>query len=303
MANLYALKKFDLNLLVIFECIYQHLSISKAAEMLFITPSAVSQSLQRLRTQLNDPLFVRSGKGIIPTAVGINLHHHLEKNLNQIEHTINITHQLQLKKRLVVYTPQLFITQKITNLIQMLLRESKLCLEHHDLLTSEESVENLLAHRKADLIFSPVPVSSRAIVCKPIQTLETALVCSKNHPRLASLTTTTAICREGFTHHLANGNESKFFQRLATGIHSDITVSFSSDSYIAILNVIQQTELIGFVPICILQQINFKNKFNIIKSTFSIPDLTIYMIYNRIKLNEPIFSTFINDCETKHIYL
>lgn len=26
MANLYDLKKFDLNLLVIFECIYQHLS-------------------------------------------------------------------------------------------------------------------------------------------------------------------------------------------------------------------------------------------------------------------------------------
>lgn len=38
MANLYDLKKFDLNLLVIFECIYQHLSISKAAESLYITP-------------------------------------------------------------------------------------------------------------------------------------------------------------------------------------------------------------------------------------------------------------------------
>ena len=74
MANLYDLKKFDLNLLVIFECIYQHLSISKAAETLFITPSAVSQSLQRLRNQLNDPLFIRSGKGITPTTVGVNLH-------------------------------------------------------------------------------------------------------------------------------------------------------------------------------------------------------------------------------------
>ena len=62
MANLYDLKKFDLNLLVIFECIYQHLSISKAAETLYITPSAVSQSLQRLRNQLNDPLFIRSCK-------------------------------------------------------------------------------------------------------------------------------------------------------------------------------------------------------------------------------------------------
>lgn len=84
MANLYDLKKFDLNLLVIFECIYQHLSISKAAETLFITPSAVSQSLQRLRNQLNDPLFVRSGKGITPTTVGMNLHHHLEKKSQPI---------------------------------------------------------------------------------------------------------------------------------------------------------------------------------------------------------------------------
>lgn len=37
MANLYDLKKFDLNLLVIFECIYQHLSISKAAEVMLPT--------------------------------------------------------------------------------------------------------------------------------------------------------------------------------------------------------------------------------------------------------------------------
>ncbi len=54
MANLYDLKKFDLNLLVIFECIYQHLSISKAAETLYITPSAVSQSLQRPDESPND---------------------------------------------------------------------------------------------------------------------------------------------------------------------------------------------------------------------------------------------------------
>lgn len=98
MANLYDLKKFDLNLLVIFECIYQHLSITKAAETLYITPSAVSQSLQRLRTQFNDPLFIRSGKGLTPTIMGINLHHHLEKNLNSLEQTLNIMNNSSLKK-------------------------------------------------------------------------------------------------------------------------------------------------------------------------------------------------------------
>ena len=72
MANLYDLKKFDLNLLVIFECIYQHLSISKAAAMLFITPSAVSQSLQRLRQSLwfqrhRDCIRVLSSEAYYPT--------------------------------------------------------------------------------------------------------------------------------------------------------------------------------------------------------------------------------------------
>ncbi|EHM48428.1 transcriptional regulator, LysR family [Yokenella regensburgei ATCC 43003] len=109
MANLYNLKKFDLNLLIVFECIYQHLSISKAAETLFITPSAVSQSLQRLRTQFNDPLFIRSGKGITPTTMGVNLHRYLEENLNQIEQTINIMHTTALKKSFVIYCSQLLL--------------------------------------------------------------------------------------------------------------------------------------------------------------------------------------------------
>ncbi|MHC5879579.1 LysR family transcriptional regulator, partial [Streptococcus pyogenes] len=82
--------------------IYQNLSISQAAQTLFITPSAVSQSLQRLRNQLDDPLFVRSGKGITPTTAAINLHRHLERNLNNIEETINIMGTSDLRKRFVI---------------------------------------------------------------------------------------------------------------------------------------------------------------------------------------------------------
>lgn len=302
MANLYDLKKFDLNLLVIFECIYQNLSISKAAETLFITPSAVSQSLQRLRNQLNDPLFVRSGKGITPTTVGVNLHHHLEKNLNQLEQTINITNRSELRKRLVVYAPQLFITPKTTNLIHMLLDDSNLHVEHHDLLASGESVESLLAYRKADLIFSTSSLSSRATVCKPIQELEISLVCNENHPRVESLTTTKAILQESFTYYLSNDLGAKSFQSQAAGLLADRKISFSSDSYIAILNVIQQTNLIGFVPTCILQHINFNNKFKVIDAPFKIPTIMIYMLYNRVNLDDPNFMKLINDCEINNIF-
>lgn len=184
MANLYDLKKFDLNLLIIFECIYQHLSISKAAETLYITPSAVSQSLQRLRTQFNDPLFIRSGKGITPTVTGINLHHHLEQNLNHLEQTISIMHGAQLKNKFIIYSPQLTTTVNVTTLIHALVQDSDIEVEHHDILMSAETAENILAYRKADMVVTMMPVHNRSVVCIPFKTIESVLICRKDHPRM-----------------------------------------------------------------------------------------------------------------------
>lgn len=43
-------------------------SITRAAERLDVTQSAVSHGVERLRRLLGDPLFVKSGRGIVPTA-------------------------------------------------------------------------------------------------------------------------------------------------------------------------------------------------------------------------------------------
>lgn len=60
--------KLDLNLLKIFESIYQEQNMSRTAEALHITPSAVSHALKRLRETLGDPLFVRSNNQMLPTS-------------------------------------------------------------------------------------------------------------------------------------------------------------------------------------------------------------------------------------------
>lgn len=48
--------------------VLEELSVSKAAERLGVTQSAVSHTLTKLRLALGDPLFVRSGRGISATA-------------------------------------------------------------------------------------------------------------------------------------------------------------------------------------------------------------------------------------------
>lgn len=60
--------KLDLNLLIVFDALLRELSVTRAGKTLGLTQSAVSHSLTRLRTYFDDPLFVKSGRGIVPTA-------------------------------------------------------------------------------------------------------------------------------------------------------------------------------------------------------------------------------------------
>jgi DNA-binding transcriptional LysR family regulator len=62
------LSRIDLNLLVLFHVVYEERHVSRAAGRLNLTPSAVSHGLGRLRRLLNDPLFLRTPKGVVPSA-------------------------------------------------------------------------------------------------------------------------------------------------------------------------------------------------------------------------------------------
>jgi len=61
------LRTFDLNLLVAFDVLMRELNVTRAAEQMFITQSAMSHVLQKLRQQLDDPLLVKTSSGMKPT--------------------------------------------------------------------------------------------------------------------------------------------------------------------------------------------------------------------------------------------
>lgn len=62
------LSRADLNLLVLFEVVLEEGHVGRAAERLHLSPSAVSHGLARLRRLLNDPLFLKTPKGVTATA-------------------------------------------------------------------------------------------------------------------------------------------------------------------------------------------------------------------------------------------
>jgi DNA-binding transcriptional LysR family regulator len=64
---------FDLNLLVVFNAIYEEKNLTRAGQRLRLTQPAISHSLNRLRSAFNNQLFVRHGHQMVPTPLAEKL--------------------------------------------------------------------------------------------------------------------------------------------------------------------------------------------------------------------------------------
>lgn len=67
------LTDIQLNQLLLVDALLDHASISEAAEKIGMSQSAASHSLARLRTEMNDPIFIRTANGMQPTPYGARL--------------------------------------------------------------------------------------------------------------------------------------------------------------------------------------------------------------------------------------
>jgi DNA-binding transcriptional LysR family regulator len=79
----------DLNLLHLLDTVLAERSVVRAARRLHVTPSAVSNALARLRTALDDPLLIRSGRGVVPTPRAAALAPALSRALRDLDQAIH----------------------------------------------------------------------------------------------------------------------------------------------------------------------------------------------------------------------
>lgn len=80
--------RLDLNLLLVFEAVLETKSTTLAAAQLGLTQSAVSNSLNRLRNALGDPLFVRTSEGMLPTPRAAEIAQPLKESIDRIRDTL-----------------------------------------------------------------------------------------------------------------------------------------------------------------------------------------------------------------------
>ena len=65
--------KVDLNLLKVFDAVFEERNLVLAGRRLHLSQSAVSHALSRLREVVGDELFVRTGRGMVPTGGALRM--------------------------------------------------------------------------------------------------------------------------------------------------------------------------------------------------------------------------------------
>ncbi|NUT74680.1 LysR family transcriptional regulator [Pseudomonas sp. C1C7] len=86
------LRKADINLMVVFETLMLERNVTKVANKLFLGQPTISSALNRLRTMFNDPLFIRVGHRMEPTARAEEIFRHLSPALDSLSAALSLTH-------------------------------------------------------------------------------------------------------------------------------------------------------------------------------------------------------------------
>ena len=81
---MFNLRSLDLNLLTVFEAIYEVGTVTGAADRLALSQSATSHALSRLREACKDELFVRVQQGLSPTPVAQAMYPVISKALDDL---------------------------------------------------------------------------------------------------------------------------------------------------------------------------------------------------------------------------
>jgi len=124
--NLQKLSRLDLNLLVALQALLEEKSVTKAASRLFISQPAMSRVLQKLRYQLDDPLFTRTGNELIPTPKARELQHKLPSLLDNILDLVDDGKFDPGKYRgeIRIAVPEFVATSLISKLISLVTKEA-----------------------------------------------------------------------------------------------------------------------------------------------------------------------------------
>ncbi|ENB2089666.1 LysR family transcriptional regulator [Vibrio sp. 1580] len=281
-------RNIDLNLLVTFSYLYRYRSVSVAAEKSYVSQSAMSHSLSRLRLLFDDPLFERKGHKMEPTEhahhIAPTVHHLLDsiakdlltKSAFQPENYAGVCRIGLTDYAEFIFAPRLY------DEIRQRAPEAQISFIN----VNRSNYVALTEHEKLDVIIGSMPVLDDNFESLYLYTEKHVCMCDKQ-----VLQGETQLSLEAFANieqALVSPDGSlktQVDQKLAEhGLSRKVTVA--SRNFLTIRHLLKKRDLIAIVPEKMALAEGFSDDLTTVKPPIAVADFDIAMLWHSSRNNE-----------------
>lgn len=289
------LRRVDLNLLLLFETLMREGSVSKAAEQLGRTQSAISHALARLRDQLGDPLLVKIGGRMQPTPYALELVQEVRPILRSIERILSPREAFDATTstrcfRLVV--PD-FAMNLFTHLMQRIQQEAPNVLIEWDIPKFSTPMD--VADGLVDLALLPEALKRpEGVASRRIGDFQWACFMRAGHPALQRWGKKSWA---GWPHIVVGVGDR---------VHSPVTSAAEKiklqrrtglvvPTFGAVAPLLAQTNMLTTLPVIVLSDAMERFELQVKPAPFAIPDMPHVLAWSTRLNNDPA-SQWLRDC-------
>lgn len=245
-----SLSKVDLNLFIVFDAIYTEANLTRAGQIVGITQPAVSNALSRLRETFNDPLFVRTAQGMVPTPMAQNIIGPVRNALALLRVSVQesrLFNPLEASKTFRISMTDLIEAVILPPLFQRLRRLAPGVMIESFLSKRRETTKELAAGRLDFAVDAPLNTDPQV---RHVKLLQDRFVCALRQGHPLADTRLTLDSYLSMSHiHISSRRNGLGYVDLALGrMGVQRRVVLRSQHYLMACQVLQQSDLVMTVP-------------------------------------------------------
>jgi DNA-binding transcriptional LysR family regulator len=267
----------DLNLLRVFLAIWDLRSLTAAGDRLGLTQPAVSHALRRLRNLFEDPLFVRTPGGMVPTDAAYRLYPPLAQAFSIINEAVQQHAKFDPATAQRVFRVSMSDMSEfyfLPPLVAMLDREARgIRIEVANI--PVESVSAAMRAGEIDLALGYVPGLDTNCVSQTLFVDEHVCVVRAGHPLRKAKPTREDLSALRYVYASTNATGHRMVEQWLDELNLKRDVVLRLPHFVVAPEIVMNTDLAVIFPKSIARRFNRSKAFRILPLPFSLPPIEI----------------------------
>ena len=243
------MKRFDLELLLVFDEIFKTGNVTRAAHNLGLPQSSVSLALSKLRGHFNDQLFTRTAKGMVPTPRAENAVADVRRAILALQHALADQPAFDPAASERVFRVCMTDISEIVLLPRMLNHLRGIAPGIHlEISRISPDTPAELADGAVDLAVGFMPHLEAGFYQQKLFDQHFVCLAAQGHPRVGATLGVDNLRQEGHVRVRTSGTGHAIVDKVLAREGIERTVVLNLPSFLGVASIVAQTELLAIVP-------------------------------------------------------